>query len=344
MDRSQSTASTTQRGHGLNILTRWVLLAGPRWMVVGGMAVGCFALLIGVGWAFDLPLRAVMRREDTVETLFQTLIAALITGITLVVTLNQTVLSQEFGSIGRQRDRMDKSMTFRRDVGRLFGSIGPPEPDAFLQRLVDTSTDRATALKDAIADNADPTLRARIDQFADHVVESATGVADELENAQFGEFTVMRASLAYNYSWKIYIARRLRSEHDDDLSDGERDVFDDLIEVLELFGPAGEFFKAHYLQWELVNLSRHILYTGIPSLLVSITAALYLRPMVMPGEILGVDTMVWLVSAGVTLALVPFFVFAAYVLRIATIAKVAGALGPFVLHEFERDDLIEWDE
>jgi hypothetical protein len=31
------------------------------------------------------------------------------------------------------------------------------------------------------------------------------------------------------------------------------------------------------------------------------------------------------------------------VLRIGAIAKAAGALGPFILHESERNNLIDWE-
>nr|WP_239642054.1 hypothetical protein [Natrinema versiforme] len=52
----------------------------------------------------------------------------------------------------------------------------------------------------------------------------------------------------------------------------------------------------------------------------------------------------WVVSASATLALVPFFLLAAYVLRIATISKRTGSLGPFILRRAERTDAIDWDE
>lgn len=68
----------------------------------------------------DLPFQSLLSDGDTIETLFQTLIGVLITRMTLVVSINQLVLSGEFGSLGRQRERMDKSMTFRKDSEREF--------------------------------------------------------------------------------------------------------------------------------------------------------------------------------------------------------------------------------
>lgn len=342
---SKSSSDETAPGWTIEqSLRQQVLLSANRIALAGSLAIVLFVLLLGFGTLELKPLREAMQTEDTIETLYQTLIAGLITGTTLVISINQLVLSQEFGSAGRQRERMTKSMDFRRDTEALFGEIGPPNPDAFLQSLVDATTNQARVLQEAVAENGDRTLRSRVDQFVERTIESADGVASQLESAQFGEFTVMRASLAYNYSWKIYVARRLRSEHTDSLSEEEYDAFDELIETLELFGPAGEFFKTHYMQWELVNLSRRLLYTAIPALFVAVIVAVYVGPATAPGRLFGIDNMVWLVSGTITLTLVPFFVFAAYVARIATLAKETGAIGPFVLHESRQRDLIDWDD
>ncbi|MFC6724950.1 hypothetical protein ACFQE1_11315 [Halobium palmae] len=330
-------------GNDARSLSNWFLLSANRVTVAALLTAVCLGLLLVVG-TLDLPFRSILRRADTIETMFQTLVGVLITGMTLVVSINQLVLSQEFGSLGRQRERMEKSMTFRKESEREFDWTGPPEPDRFLMTLVNTSVDRAEALRAVVGENPDRELRNRVDQLVERVSRSADGVTDALGDARFGEFTVMRAALAYNYSWKIYVVRRLFWEHEESLDEDEREAFGDLVDVLELFGPAEEFFKAHYLQWELVNLSRRILITGVPALITSVVAALYLKPGVVSGALLGVPSIIWLVSAGVTFALVPFFVFTAYVLRTASIAKETGAIGPFVLHESERAPLIDWSE
>ncbi|WP_224332911.1 hypothetical protein [Haloprofundus halobius] len=339
MDRAESHAA---EGKDRSLAER-TLLDANRMTVTAILTFATLVLLMAFG-ALDLPFRSILTTGDSVETLFQTLVGVLITGTTLVVSVNQLVLSQEFGSLGRQSERMDKSMAFRKESEREFRWTGPPEPDRFLETLVDTSLDRAKALREAVEGNSDRLLRRRVDQFVDRIAESAEMISEELDGAQFGEFTVMRAALGYNYSWKIYVIRRVYWEHKESLDEDETEAFDDVVDILELFGPAEEFFKAHYLQWELVNLSRRILFTGIPALVVSVVAALYLKPGVVSGSLLGVPLSVWLINLGITLALVPFFVFTAYVLRTASIAKQTGAIGPFVLHESERAPLIDWEE
>ncbi|SEO42933.1 hypothetical protein SAMN04487948_102382 [Halogranum amylolyticum] len=324
-------------------LKDWFLFSGNRLTVTGILALTCFGCLTIFG-TLDVPYLSILSDGDTIETLFQTLVGVLITGMTLVVSINQLVLSEEFGSLGRQRERMEKSMAFRKDSEREFQWTGPPEPERFLSTLINTSVDRAETVQEAVKGSSDQLLRDRVDQLVDRIATSADGITDELEDASFGEFTIMRAALSYNYSWKIYLVRRLYWVHQESLSEEAQEAIDDLVDILELFGPAEEFFKAHYLQWELVNLSRRILFTGIPALIFSVSAALYLKPETVSGTVLSVPVLVWLINVGVTLALIPFFIFTAHVLRTASIAKESGAIGPFILHESERAPLFDWED
>ena len=43
-----------------------------------------------------------------------------------------------------------------------------------------------------------------------------------------------------------------------------------------------------------------------------------------------------------TIAVLPFLVLVAYMLRIATISKRTGTTGPFILREAERLDVFDW--
>ncbi|WP_122090331.1 hypothetical protein [Halalkalicoccus subterraneus] len=338
MDRLAST--DTLRGRtGESRITLWLFLDANRWLIGGLLSALTFAVLVAFGVA-AAPLGGMMESADPVETAFQALIGALITGVTLVVSINQLVLSQEIGQLGDHHQWMNEAMEFRQEVELLFGSIGPPDPAQFLQALVQTSGDRAEALRETVEDNDDEELRARTDRL----VENSEEIYEQLETAEFGEFSVLRSGLNYNYSWKIYAVRRLRDEHEDSLEEEELDAFDDLVEILMLFGPALEHFKSLYFQWELVNLTRSILYAAIPALLTSLATVLYLGPGSFPGATFGVDDMVWVVSASTTLGLVPFFVLAAYVVRIATVSKRTGALGPFILRTSERTTAIDWEQ
>ncbi|MGQ3413545.1 hypothetical protein ACT4ML_14920 [Natrinema sp. LN54] len=337
-------SSDTLRGRtGESRVAHWFLLDANRWLLAGVLSAVTFVAFVGLG-TVSLPLRSAMESGSPVDTAFQALIAALLTGITLIVSINQLVLSQELGRLGDQQAWMDEAMEYRHSVEELFDRVGPPDPSHFLQALVRTSSDRAEALQEAVADNDDDVLRRRTDRLVENVCRNSEEIIAQLETSTFGEFGVLRSGLNYNYSWKIYAVRRLRDEHEDSLADDELAAFDDLSDILILFGPALEHFKSLYFQWELVHLTRSILYAGLPGVIAATATVLYLDAESVPGATLGVDNLVWIVSTSATLALVPFFLLAAYVLRIATISKRTGSLGPFILRRAERTEAIDWDE
>ena len=191
--------------------------------------------------------------------------------------------------------------------------------------------------------NDDDRLRERVDGLVDSIEGNADAVTGRLADAQFGTFGVLAAALDYNYSWKVYEARRIRNTHD--LSEEADRALDRLTEALTFFGPAREHFKTLYFQWEIVNLSRAILYAAVPALLVSVGMILFVDdPGTVTGTTLGVGNLLWVVSGAVALALVPFMLLLSYVLRIATVAKRTLAIGPFVLRESDRSGDIDLDE
>ena len=318
-----------------------VLLNTNRLLLTGVLTVGMFGWFLVLGAA--TPFRQYMVNMGPTRYLFQALVSALITGVTLVVTITQLVLSQEIGPIGGQRDRMSDSMGFRSDVEDYFGSISPPEPEAFLQALIDNSRERAESLQQTVAGNANSDLEARVNDFTDHLSAHAEEVSENLEGQSFGEYAVVKAVLDYNYGEKIYQARRIRDVHGDELSEEERRALLSLLNVLSFFGPAREYIKNLYFQWELVDLSRNIIYTTIPALAITGSLGLYLSPTMFPGATLGISNLVWVVSVGMTIGLIPFLLLSTYILRLATIAKRTLAIGPFILRNSERSRNIDWE-
>jgi hypothetical protein len=329
--------------------SRWkvyLLLNANRRVVAAGLLGVLFVVFVVLGVLDPAPLRRAMGSKDPIETAFQGFLTAIITGVTLVLTINQLVLSQELGAVADQRERMEGAMAFREDVEDVIDRhVAPAEPASFLQTIVDATRERADALADATDEAVEEDRRERIQAYVDSLTENATSVRERLDGARFGTFEVLFAALDYNYSWKIYEARRLRKEYDDpDDVEAVDEALDDVIEALELFGPAREHFKTLYFQWELINLSRAVLYAAVPALVVATGMILYVdNPASVPGSTLGVDNLVWLASAAVTVALLPFVLLLSYILRIATVTKRTLAIGPFVLRETDRTADVDWD-
>ena len=323
------------------------LLEANRWLLVGGLAAGTFASIVLVGVFGPVPIQRALVYQDPVDTVFQGLIGGIVTGVTLVLTINQVVISQELGAVGDQRDRMAGAMSFREDVEDATGlAVSPAHPSAFLRALVESTRRKALALDEAVGADAaaDGAVRDELEAYVGDIVDNAERVTDQLNDSQFGTFTVLSAALDYNYSRKINAVRRVRNEHGDSLSGETNEAVDDLLAVLKFFGPAREHIKTLYFQWELINLSRAIAYVAIPALVVTFVMIFFFDPGAFLGTTLGVANALWIVGLGLTVATVPFLTLIAYLLRIATIAKRTLAIGPFVLRETDRDEEIRWED
>lgn len=315
-----------------------LLISVNRWLLVGIVLTVMFCLLVAASQFGLAPLREIAASQNGIRYLFSPFIGAIITGTSIVVTINQLVLSQELGAVGDQRERMQKAIGFQTDVESKLGiGISKPEPAAFLDQLVSGIEDRATRLTEATTADHDAERSETVAGFVEDVTRNAETVRTDLDGAQFGTFEVMMAALNFNYSWKIYAARRIRHQHGDSLSTEASEALDELLSLLKFFGEAREHFKTLYFQWELINLSRALLYIAVPALAVVGVFLMYVDATTIYGTTLGVDNLVWLSSAGFALAVAPFVVFIVFILRIATVAKHTLAMGPFILRPTNRE-------
>jgi hypothetical protein len=345
---SDDPSDTMRRRAEESRLKFWMLLEANRWVVA---AVVLAAFVAGsVAVATILPSRVVVEVGDPVETLFQALVTATITGVTLVVSINSLVLSQELGPLGDQRERMEGAMSFRRDVEDELGmDVAPATPAAFLRELIGAAEDRARALSDA-AEAMEGDDAGRVTEYAAELRRHASSIESELSGEEFGTFDVLSAALNFNYSWKIYEARGLRASLGESAPSSEQEgggesaspdesevrgvseALDDVVAVLTLFGPAREHVKTLYFQWELVDLSRAMLYSAVPALLVATNVLLFHG--VLPAfsaTTLGVAHYVWIVALATAVSLAPFAILLSFVLRIGTVAKRTLSIGPLIL-------------
>jgi hypothetical protein len=317
-----------------------LLVEADRLVLVGVLFLTTAAALVAIGLVVP-DAGALFTSDDPIETVFQAFIGATITGVTLVVTLNQLVLSQELGAVGDQRERMDAAIEFREDVESVLDEpSSPPEPSAFLRALVDRTAEHARTLGSRIADDDDfdDDCRERVETLVDAIGANADQVASELDDAEFGTFGVVSAALDFNYSWKLYRARRLVSADREHFDDEQFAALSALVDTLELFGPAREHIKTLYFQWELITLSRVILTAALPSLVVSVSMVLFVDGSDFAGSLAGVPVALLVVASAVALALVPFFVLLSYILRIATVTQRTLSIGPFTLRDTDHVD------
>jgi len=343
-DGDGQTSDTMRERANESTAKLWLLLQADRTVVAVGIIAFLFLGVVVGGMLHPTPAHQLIVEGDPMETLAQALVTSTVTGVTLVLTISQLVLSQEQGAVGDQRERMENAMEFREDVAGIIDQpISPTEPSAFLRALVKETEKRAETVVDAVEEsNPSDDAVDHISKFVESLQSNSQQVREGLDDATFGEFDVVQAALDYNYSWKLYAARRLQAEYEDELDEAAIDAFEGLARTLELFGPAREHFKTLYFQWELTDLSRIMLWTSLPSLLVSTWALMFFDPDALLGNVFGVPYSLLQVAAALSLSVLPFAVLLSYILRIVTVTKRTLSIGPFILRETDRDVEFDW--
>lgn len=301
---------------------RWFLLDGNRWVIAAGLLACVFAVFFALG-RFEV---IAIDQPDPVIQLLHVMMVGDFTVIGLVITINQLVLSWEFSSPDTLRDRVAGVKRFRQDVEEVADTaVSPANPTDFLRLITLTIRGRAETIEATTA-GTDPELRERIDTYLNTVTEYTDQTEAILEQARFGTFNVLSAMLNYNDAWQIHAARRIRHDYAEELPADAVDAFEELIEVLELFGVARGYFKTLYMEQELAQLSRVLFYVGIPALVLS-AATILAQPNSLGAIESGYQLLV--VSLAVTAATAPIAILFAYAIRIATVASRTPSVGSF---------------
>lgn len=330
-----STENTMRERAGESRAKIWLLLSANRLIVTAVLSVTVFTVFM-LGTLLDPTLSDLLQRRGVIESIFSTMISALITGVTLVVTISQLIVSQENGPLGEQRTRMSETMDFRDYMRDLTGKPAPADPSAFLHELVDATETRAQDLSEVVQNSEDEEFRDEVEEFVESLTGNAEAVREKLEGAKFGSFDVVSAAMDYNYSWKIFQIERLEDDYRDALDEEGWESFDELRTALSMFGPAREHIKTLYFQWSLIDLSRLILYITIPAIVVAGMMLAFVDVATVPGRTAGVENILWVVGAAFTFTLSPFLLLTAYIIRIATAAKRTLAIGPLILRDSQR--------
>ena len=335
-DVDVGTANTMRERADESRIKLWVMLGANRLFITGLLALSVFVAFVVLGVFVYPPFEASLRTADTIETMFSTMVSAIVTATTLVLTISQLVISQENGPLGEQHARMSDTMDFRSYTRDLIGQPMPADPSMFLRVIIDAARRRAVALRDAVSDNDDDQLRAEVDEFTESITGNADEVDDELDGATFGEFDVLFAALNFNYGWKVFQVERIGDDHEDSLTDEDHAILEELRTTLSMFGPAREHIKTLYFEWALIDLSQLILYVAVPALVVAGAMLAFVDGSTLTGATLGVPDILWLVSGAFTVSALPFLLLIAYIARVATIAKRTLAIGPLILRGSQR--------
>lgn len=167
-----------------------------------------------------------------------------------------------------------------------------------------------------------------MDGYVADVEASVELTSDRLDGAQYGTFDVISVILGYDDLEQLRTSKDLRASRPDEaMPNAVHEAFDRLEAVLEDVHVARQYFKTIYVQQDLADLSKSLLYAGALTFVVG------------GGLMLGLESLLSAVgvvatAVGITTVFVPFAVLLSYVPRIATVAhRTAADFGPFHLQE-----------
>ena len=311
-------------------------------------------IMLAAAFGFFIALEVVggFRSVDRAPLLylFSALTGGNFTLITIIVSINQLVVSQQLSTPGELRTQIAETNEYRDSVIETLpaDNVAPVTPTEFLYLLLratreslariehqseniddgEASTDGggdAPAPSVATGEPEDATrlLAELVDDLTDHICH----VEELLEASDSGIFSALSATLTTNYSQHIYRARELQYDHPDALTDTQDAALDQLVVLLQQIDVARQYLKTLYMQDELSRLSTRLLLVGVPAVFVSIVMLKLFAAS--SGMLFSTGTFTLLTDFAVTIALAPLAVVFSFVLRIAAVARRTVATTPF---------------
>ncbi|ELZ12138.1 hypothetical protein C479_05003 [Halovivax asiaticus JCM 14624] len=312
----------------------WLLLEGDRLVVA--------TLLVLVVLLATLVLEAVgaisFTNPNSMTRVASGLIAGTFSLVTVVVSINQLILSSEFVAAGTAEDRLEGVESVRDDIADLAGvPAAPAAPAALLELLAETVNRRAGALESAveptdaresISDSAGASNGLSVQRYAAELRRDTDRIDDALDSTSFDAFDTLSLTARFDDGWYRYAGEHLRAAREDSLNPEATDAFDDISSGLRLFAVAREHFKTTYLQRELTRFSQLTIGFGVPSILAAVLLGVTYADAA--GPTLSYTALPAVVSVIVTIAIAPVALLAAYILRTATITRRTASTGPML--------------
>lgn len=317
------TESSTERWR------EWFLLDGPRLHVATVTVAVLFALLAVLSVSGLVPLRSV-------QPLFYAyggMISGNLTVVTVVVAINQLLLSRELYTPDELESQMAGVIDYREDIREIVDQVPPVEPLGFYRLLVEASREEAQSLGGLTVTEADEELHDELQPLVSDLTAKADEVDALLQKSDPSTFHVLSTTLTTNYSKEVNQLRRIQSRHDRLPDDVEASI-ESLVDYIEDIDVARQYFRSIYIQEELASLSRQLFYVGLGSLVVLAGGLLVLTTS--SGASIPRPYLPIVVAAVITVGLSPLSLLFAFIVRIATVSERTAALFPFTTPKQEQ--------
>lgn len=309
---------------------QWLFVAGDRRVVTASLLAFVYLALVGLWLLNPVEMQSLITETNTVQQLLNTLLGGAILLISIVVSINSLVVSQELTPIGSQHERVVESWDFREQAAEAVGSeVSPAAPGKFLVTILE-AVEREIAELDAASRDLDAEPREQVEEFVTDTRQGLEATRDVLSDENSATVDVTLFGPAYDLAEYIDVARTIRVEHEEAFTDRAADAIDGIISALQYFTTAREYFKTVFYKREFSYLSRDLLYAGLPAILVISYVVLALDAEALAGTLLGISRLYLFFSVAYVIALAPFLVLTSYVLRAAVIEEHTITTGAFI--------------
>lgn len=311
---------------------RWLLLEGDRYAVAAALLSITFAAILVIGTIWTFEIQRLLTETAAVQTILNTFLSGIILLVSIVVSINSIFLSYDIASLHSQINRVEATMEFRREIGQLVDfEQNSTDLNTFLTLMAEIIHQRARELEDA-PEGIDEKTAKEIKEHTASIVETAEYLERSLDRVGGAELDVLWAGLEMDYGPIMDRSSNVTTTYDGVLAEGVEEEYRNLMHAVKLFVTGREYFKTLYYSREISELSRTLLIISLPSIIITSSTILAINANLLPDLwVFGLPPLMTFVAATFAIALTPFIVLTAYMLRVATVALRTSAAGPFVL-------------
>lgn len=302
----------------------WLVLTGDR-VVIGLLT---FLLLVALLAGFVASGLVPLRAETPILFLLFALIAANFTLIAIVTSLSQFVLGRRLESPDEIRRKMHETISYREEVGQTTGRrVTPVRPDMFLLALYETASIELEVLEAVQLEGRTKAAREDLQTLIDDLRAHTDYVTGVLRSPSSGVKHALFVLLSTDFENAIHRAWHLQWERGEEFTEEAAEPLADLAGTLQHIEVASRLFKTVFIEAEVAELSRYLLYVGFPVQLSAVGLTLVYTTSTSPP--VPIPVLRVLVPGVIAAGFAPFLLLGSYVVRLTVVAGRTADTFPF---------------
>jgi len=229
------------------------------------LSVLVLAILLTVGTVWEFEMEVLVNETRAVQSLFNTLLGGIILFVSVVLSINIAVLSQELGPLQSEQSQIEDALEFKTELTEAVDAdVNTTETETlypFLVRSIRRECEQLRASAERLGE--DPAGEA-VAAFASSVEQELARVEDRLHSDSRRLTPTLLAGLDYDLAHQIATARHLQLTHGDSLGESGSAALANLLELFTAFASGREYFQTLYFKREVQNLTRDLLFLALP--------------------------------------------------------------------------------